>query len=91
MSDVNTWAPYYPNAEVVSQDYDFIVPRTMGTGATIMVSPDDVETVKQYYRDLTIENLQGNKQRGLAATDWQVEENPDGEGSQIILSSVCGI
>lgn len=88
--DVEAWIPYYPEAEVVAQNYD-LIPRVLGSGATVLVSQDDVETVKQFYRDHTIEMLQSGRGRGLAGTDWQVVENPEGDGSQITLFSSCGL
>ncbi len=89
-SDIETWVPYYPNSELVSHQYD-LIPRVLGTGVTTLASPDDVETVKQFYRDHMIETLQSGRNRGLASTDWQVRENPDGDGAQIILFSSCGL
>ncbi len=59
------WMPLYPNGETVNVQYDFIRPRAWGTTTWIMTTTDDVETVKQFYRDTRLSTLK-NKTRGLA-------------------------
>jgi len=90
-SDIEAWLPLYPDAEIVSQDYNLIRVRGIGTGQTVQISEDDVETVKQFYRDQTIENMNTQRGRGLASTDWRIVENPNGEGTQITLITSCGL
>ena len=82
--------PYYPDARVVSVDYDFIRLRALGVSRVVLSSPEDPETVRQFYRDNTIRLMQAEESRGLAGTDWNVQPDEDGGGSIIILSSVCG-
>ena len=89
-SNIDQWAPYYPGATVISSEYDFIRLRAIGTSTVILFSPDEPETVRQFYRDLTLELMRADKSRGLAGTSWTVNPNPDGEGSVIILYSECG-
>ena len=89
--NIGQWTPIYPGATVISQEHDFIRLRAMGTSTIILSSPDDPETVRQFYRDNTLRLLQEEKSQGLASTHWAVEPNPDGEGSIIILYSECGI
>jgi predicted membrane protein len=89
-SDIETWVPLYPNAETVSVEYDFIRARAIGNTRLIQVSPDDVETVKQFYRDNLIELLNARRSRGLASTDWRIEPDEETGGSRIILLSACG-
>ena len=84
------WMPLYPNGETVAVEYDFLRPRAWGTTTLIMISDDDVETVKQFYRDTRLETLR-NKTRGIAWGDSQVLPQEDGDGSRIVLVSVCGI
>ena len=59
------WMPLYPNGETVDVQYDFIRPRAWGTTTWIMTSSDDVDTVKQFYRDTRLYTLK-NKTRSLA-------------------------
>ena len=87
----NWWAPLYPNGETVKVEYDFIRPRALGLTYWYMESPDDVETVKQFYRDLRIAKLQAGKTRGIAVSESAVHPLEDGEGSQIVLYSACGV
>ena len=87
----NWWAPPYPNAETVHPiEYDLFRPRALGTTKWTMRSPDDVETVKQFYRDKRIEALNSDRTRGLAWAESFVRPAENGEGSLIILSSACG-
>ena len=57
--------PLYPDGETVDVQYDFIRPRAWGTTTWIMTTADDVETVKQFYRDTRLYTLK-NKTRGIA-------------------------
>lgn len=86
----NWWMPLYPNGETVDVQYDFIRPRAWGTTTWIMTTTDDVETVKQFYRDTRIATLK-NTIKGLASGDSHVLPLEEGEGSRIILVSVCGV
>jgi len=61
----NWWMPLYPNGETVDVEYDFLRPRAWGTTTWIMTTTDDVETVKQFYRDTRLFTLK-NKARGIA-------------------------
>ncbi len=90
-SDIETWAPLYPSAETVSVDYDTFRARATGITRSVQISSDDLETVKEFYREVTLANLRDGKGRGLAATDWRAIENPNGEGTQVTLISTCGI
>ncbi|MCY3781147.1 MAG: hypothetical protein OXG78_12610 [Chloroflexi bacterium] len=84
------WMPLYPKGETVDVQYDFLRPRAWGTTTWTMITTDDVETVKQFYRDTRLFTLK-NKTRGIAWGDSHVQPLEDGEGSRIILLSVCGI
>jgi len=87
---IETWTPIYPNAEVVELEYNFIRPRGMGVTNMTLNSPDDVETVRQWYLDnMTKLSLQ-NAGRGSGTNSWDIDEAPDGQGSVIYLSSRCG-
>lgn len=87
----NWWAPLYPNGETVKVEYDFIRARALGVTFWYMESPDDVETVKQFYRDYRIETLKAGKTRGIAESESNVHPLEDGEGSLIVLYSACGV
>ena len=49
------------------------------------------KTVKQFYRDTRIATLKAGKTRGIANAESAVHPLKDGESSQIILYSTCGI
>ncbi len=86
----NWWAPLYPNGETVSVEYDLFRPRALGETMWIMESTDDVETVKQFYRNKRLETLDAGKTRGLAWTESFVQPLENSAGSRIIISSACG-
>lgn len=87
----NWWAPLYPNGETVKVEYDLFRPRALGSTYWHMESTDDVETVKQFYRDTRIATLKAEKTRGIANAESAVHPLEDSEGSLIILYSVCGV
>jgi hypothetical protein len=89
-SNIERWTPYYPGATVVSIEYDFIRARAIGITTVILTTSAAEETVRQFYRDTTIGLMQAEEPRGLASTSWDVQTNPDGSGSTIILYSECG-
>ena len=86
----NWWAPLYPNGETVDVEYDLFRPRALGVSYWYMESTDDVETVKQFYRDTRIAALKAEKTRGIAASESAVHPLEKGEGSLIVLYSACG-
>lgn len=87
----NWWAVPYPGAQTISIEHDdWFRPRALFYTIWVLHSPDDVETVKQWYRDLTLQVLQEGRTRGLAYTDYKVNEAENG-GSVIVLSSSCGM
>ena len=90
-SNINQWIPLYPDAITISSEHNFIRSPAMGTSTVILLSMDDEETIKQFYRDNFMALLDEEKSRGLATTRWFVEPNPDGEGTFITLYSECGI
>jgi len=91
-ADIEAWVPLYPNGETASVEYDFVRPRAMGTTRWIQTSTDDIETIKQFYRDLVVNNMNAGVTRGLASTDWRVEPDEDDQSvNRIVLFSSCGI
>ncbi len=82
--------PLYPNAEVITTEYSLLRPRAMGITRLTLATADDAETVRQWFRDLTIDLLQKGEFRGIASLNYHVRENPEGEGSLIDLYSECG-
>ncbi len=87
----NWWAPLYPNGKTVNVEYDLFRPRALGETYWFMESTDDVETVKQFYRDTRLATLKAEKTRGIANAESAVQPLENGQGSRIILYSACGI
>ena len=69
----NWWAPLYPNGETVKVEYDIFRARAWGETFWYMVSDDDVETVKQFYRDTRLATLDAKKTRGLGNAESAVQ------------------
>ncbi|MCB9450991.1 MAG: hypothetical protein H6672_06100 [Anaerolineaceae bacterium] len=88
-NDATTWLPVYPNATVTSVTFDYF--RAWGLGETVMElsSPDDRITVNTWYANTMEEIGKQYSSRGLADTDVQIRNNPNGAGSLIILYSAC--
>lgn len=87
----NWWAPPYPNGETVKIEYDLFRARALGETYWYMESSDDVETVKQFYRDTRIATLKAGTTRGIANAESIVHPLENGNGSQIVLYSTCGV
>lgn len=66
------WMPLYPNGKTVDVQYDLFRARAWGTTTWIMTTTDDVETVKQFYRDTRLDALT-NKTKGIASGDSHVQ------------------
>ncbi|MCZ7544799.1 MAG: hypothetical protein M5R40_15330 [Anaerolineae bacterium] len=89
-NDIENWAPLYPNAEVVEMTYDGLFrPRAMGITWVTLLSPDPINDVRHWYYENLQQNIRDRTTRGIAQTDRWIEENPDGEGTLIYLSSSC--
>ena len=73
----NWWAPLYPNGETVKVDYDLFRPRALGETFWYMESADDIETVKQFYRDTRLDTLDSGKTRGIANSESAVRPLED--------------
>lgn len=87
----NWWAVPYPGAETISiQHDDWLRPRALFETVWVLHSEDDIETVKQWYREKTLFVLDEERTRGLAYADYRVQEADDG-GSLITLFSSCGM
>lgn len=90
-SDIEAWAPFYPNGETVSIEYDFVRPRALGETVWIQESTDDEETVRQFYRDNVLKLLDSARTRGLASAEQSIEVDEETGLVRIILISSCGI
>ena len=86
---IETWLPYYPGAELVSAEHNFIRVRGMGSSLMIFQTPDDPETVEAFYYQHILDLTTDHVPRGMGATDFNAEPNPDGEGSVLALYTHC--
>ena len=85
------WAPPYPDAETVSVTYDLFRPRALGETDWIMESPDDVETVKQWYRDYRLfRDGRGTCARLGLDRDLCLAKKKTATAGLILLKSACG-
>jgi hypothetical protein len=89
--DSTRWLVDYPDSEVVSHEYTFI--RAWGIGETtrMLYSPHDPTTVRLWYNNHNTEIASQGHVRGGGQADmrWQIIENPDGDGTLIVLTTRC--
>ncbi len=90
--DITDRQTMYPDAEIVSQEYDLFRPRAMGITTLVLQTDDDEETLKQWLRERNLELLRAERWRGLAALNWGVQPAREGvpEGRLVYVSS-CGV
>lgn len=89
-SDIVGRQPLYPGAEIVDADYNFLRARGFGTTTLTLWTPDDPDTVNEWKRAMNLELLRAEKFRGLASTGWEVQPDPDSDGSLFLYFSSCG-
>lgn len=89
--EINQRLPIYPNATLVSQQFNGLRVRATGASQMVFSTPDDVESVKAFYRELNLERAKKEGPPGIATVNFFVEPNPQGEGSVISYATECGI
>lgn len=89
-TDIARRQPFYPDAEMVQQDYNFLRPHAVGTTSTTLYTTDDEETVRQWMRDVTLDLLRREAFHGLATVIWDTQPDPATDGTFIQLYSECG-
>ena len=88
-TQITRWLPLYPDAEIVSLEHDFFRPQAMGRTVMVLRSPDDAITTRRWYADVWETEADRDPNRGLAIVNFQVNADPDGEGSLVVLTSSC--
>lgn len=98
-SDINTWAPIYPGAELVEETDDgFIRPRASGLTYQVYYTPDAEDDVEEWFRDYRAELVEGrynaadpNAALGpqVATVQRYVVEADNGDGALIIYDLEC--
>ena len=78
-SNIALRQPLYPDAEIIQTTYDLFRPRAMGETRMTLRSADDEETVREWFRQLTLELLRTEQFRGIATVDYSVRPAEDGE------------
>ena len=89
--DIRRRLPAYPGSVIESSEHNGIRLQAMGKSTLVFLTPDDPETVAQWYRQLTLEQLKKNRYSGLAAISRWSEANPDGQGTLIYYLTECGL
>lgn len=91
-SDITSRQMMYPDAEIVSEDYDLLRARALGYTTLVLQTDEDEETLRQWLRERNLELLRAERFRGLAALNWGVrpvsEDVPEG---QLVYVSSCGV
>jgi hypothetical protein len=98
-NDINMRMPVYPDSELINvEDSGFFRMRGMGLLYAEYSTPDDPETVREWYgnhlyelrAELREQGKYGNPATGLATTDYTVREKDNGNGSIITQQAECG-
>ena len=89
-SNIALRQPLYPNARIVEASHNLFRLRAMGETRMTLQSPDDEETVREWFRQLTLELLRTEQFRGIATVEYDVRAAEDGQGTLIFLYSECG-
>ena len=89
--DIGRRLPVYPGSVLESSEHNGIRLQAMGKSNLVFSTPDAPETVAQWYRQLTLEQLKNNRHRGLAAIGRWSEANPEGQGTLIYYQTECGL
>ncbi|MFW5747997.1 MAG: hypothetical protein ACOCYT_00130 [Chloroflexota bacterium] len=87
VNEMKRFMPIYPDAEIISQEYNFLRPYGIGETVMLLYSADDSRTVGGWYgRHIGMELREG---RNLVRNEWSVVRAEDRQGSQIILYGRC--
>jgi hypothetical protein len=89
--EINRRLPVYPGATLTSQEFNGLRVRATGSSQMVYSTPDSVETVKEFYRQLNLERVKEEGPQGIATVNFLVESDPQGEGSVISYATECGI
>jgi hypothetical protein len=89
--EADLWLVDYPDAELVSEQYDFVRPFGIGITTRVLHTPDAQSTVRVWYSNQQRETAREGHvpRRQLAIFQWTIGRVPDGDGSQITLYQQC--
>lgn len=85
--------PLYPNGTVISRVHNLFSEFGMGNTVVSIVTPDDQDTVRNWYGAATGAYMRsegfGSPFFTLARGQWDVSRGENGEGSMVILFGTC--
>jgi hypothetical protein len=87
--NIDTWAPEYPGARLVEQQYEGLRPRAMGRSFSVYATDDDLATVRDWYREQIRAVAMEEMDRGLAQTAYRLAAGPDGDGTILTITTDC--
>ena len=88
-SDIQTWMPPYPGAEVLELDYDFFRPFAMGETEAVLRTVDDARTVRNWYVTHQRELDEADVDRGIATMNYSLRDDDEKGGTYIYLYTEC--
>ena len=95
-NDIEKVLPYYPNADLVSQQHDFLRARAMGHTYEVLATNDLPANVRQWYSDLRLklakhgaDDSGRNMPNGLATVSYRVAKDDVTGQTLIYLVSEC--
>lgn len=90
-SDITRRLPFYPGAELVSAEHDFLRQRALGETSMTFSTPDSPEVVREWFRQLNLTLIERGQLRGLADIGRSFRANSEGGGTLIFYTTRCGL
>jgi len=86
---ISDWITVYPNAQQISQEFNFLQPNAMGITTTVYEVDAPVPIVARWYRAKLGTTSDIRSLIDLASVNWRVDWT-DNKTAQITLRAECG-
>lgn len=92
VTEADRWLLVYPGAEEVDLDYTWLHAYGIGSTVRVLHTPDPTPQVRVWYvEEITrLDEIRSDQRNdGIATVRWNVFEDPDSDGTLIVLSCNC--
>ncbi|MCA9881775.1 MAG: hypothetical protein H6670_14605 [Anaerolineaceae bacterium] len=87
VASVDEWVPVYPGAVEISESHNMFRAKGMGISQVVYETSDPRVDVVRWYLDYQT-NI-AMRHNTIASSGYRAIDNPDGEGTRIIIFSEC--
>lgn len=89
--DFDRWVMNYPNAEIVEEDYSWLMPYSIGETVRVLYSPDPAADVRRWYNAQSRALFdEGHSRAGnTGEVNWRIVDADDDQGSLIYIFCTC--